>query len=68
MVAVPPAKNQTNVAQSRARVRVGLRGFRIVRKPVRDLCGEVAKLDPRQAHQFNYRIDHHLTLHRFPAA
>lgn len=58
----------TDVAKRLARIRVGPRGFRIIRKPVRDLCGKVAKLDPRQPHQFYYRQNHHFTLHRFPAA
>jgi hypothetical protein len=54
------SQHSPDIAKRLARIRVGLRSFRIVRKPVRDLCGKVAKLNPRQAHQFCYRQNHHL--------
>ena len=40
------------ILRSVSRIRVGVRGFRIIRKPVRDLYGKVAKLNSRQRINF----------------
>lgn len=59
------SQQAADVAEVDPSVVVGFRRFREIRQRVGDPGGEVAKLGPRHAHQFDQGQHSHFLLHRF---